>query len=332
MTAALDVGNTNIVLAISDGGEWISTYRVFSDQKKTSDEYRVIFSSLLKNGDADPGAVDKVIISSVVPNLTLSMQKVMSKLFGVSPFVVSRFAETKSMLQARMVQQDIIDTLFDDFGKYGKTGVDAETLRIILRFILSRVGEQISFNKNSIPGLDSKTITKGLEIFVNAGLIYPVYASACSTLPISASINLKRMKPLFVDTGVYLNASALDVSEFTIETDFRKLNIGNVCELSAGLELIKSFDARVKPELFFWTRDIDGSNRGTAEVDYVIQKGSSIIPIEVKARTQGGMKSLWSFLEKGTSNYGIRTSFENFSEIDKVKICPLYAIGGCRLF
>lgn len=94
MTAALDVGNTNIVLAISDGGKWISTYRVFSDQKKTSDEYRVIFSSLLKNGDADPGAVDKVIISSVVPNLTLSMQKVMSKLFGVSPFVVSRFAET----------------------------------------------------------------------------------------------------------------------------------------------------------------------------------------------------------------------------------------------
>lgn len=251
---------------------------------------------------------------------------------GGMPEAVSRFAETKSMLQARMVQQDIIDTLFDDFGKYGKTGVDAETLRIILRFILSRVGEQISFNKNSIPGLDSKTITKGLEIFVNAGLIYPVYASACSTLPISASINLKRMKPLFVDTGVYLNASALDVSEFTIETDFRKLNIGNVCELSAGLELIKSFDARVKPELFFWTRDTDGSNRGTAEVDYVIQKGSSIIPIEVKARTQGGMKSLWSFLEKGTSNYGIRTSFENFSEIDKVKICPLYAIGGCRLF
>lgn len=248
---------------------------------------------------------------------------------GGMPEAVSRFAETKSILQARRAQQDIIDTLYDDFGKYGKYGIAPETLQIILRFILSRIGEQISYNKNSLPGIDARTVAKGIEIFVNAGLIYAVYASACSALPISSSINLKRMKPLFADTGLYLSASGLDVSEFTIETDFRKLNIGNVCELSAGLELIKSSDAHSKPELFFWTRDADGSNRGTAEVDYVIQKGASIIPIEVKARTQGGMKSLWSFLEKGTADYGIRSSLENFSEMDKLKIYPLYAIGKC---
>ena len=109
--------------------------------------------------------------------------------------------------------------------------------------------------------------------------------------------------------------------------DFKKLNIGNVCELSVGLELINALDAHVKPEIFFWTRDSDASNRGTAEVDFVIQKGSAIVPIEVKARTQGGMKSLWAFLEKNSSDYGVRCSLENFSKMDRVVIYPIYAAG-----
>ena len=83
-------------------------------------------------------------------------------------------------------------------------------------------------------------------------------------------MNLKRMKLLSADTGLYLNAAGLDVSEFTIETDSRRLNIGNVCELSAGLEIIKAMNPHSRPELFFWTRDGDGTNRGTAEVDYKI--------------------------------------------------------------
>ena len=265
-------------------------------------------------------------LSDTAHQRLLSLYKIFIVVGGM-PEAVLRYVETRSILQARAVHQDIMNTLYDDFGKYEQSGISPETLRIILRFVLSRIGSQISYNKNTIPGLDSKTISKGLEILSDAGLIYIVYASSCATLPIAASINLRRMKPLFADTGLYLHAAGLDVSGFTIETDFQKLNIGNVCELSVGLELLKALDCHVHPELFFWTRDSDGSNRGTAEVDYVIQKGASIIPVEVKARTQGGMKSLWAFLEKGFSEYGIRVSLENFSEMDSVQIYPLYAVG-----
>ena len=264
-------------------------------------------------------------LSEVAHQKLLSLYKVFIVVGGM-PEAVLRYAETKSILQARSVHQDIMSTLYDDFGKYEDAGISPEILRSILRFVLSRIGSQISYNKHTIPGLDSKTISKGLEILSNAWLVPIVYASSCSSLPIASSINMKRMKPLFIDTGLYLHAAGLDVSEFAIETEFQKLNIGNVCELSVGLELLKAMDSHVHPELYFWTRDADGSNRGTAEVDYVIQKGSSIIPIEVKARTQGGMKSLWAFLEKGTSAYGIRTSLENFAEMDKIQIYPLYAI------
>ena len=266
-------------------------------------------------------------LSDIAHEKLLSLYKFFLVVGGM-PESVCRFAETGSILQARKVQQDIIDSLYDDFGKYNDE-MSPEDLRLIMRFLLGRICEQFSYNKNSIPEMNAKMISNGIEILANTGIIYPVYSSTCDSLPISASINIKRMKPLFADTALYLSAAGLDVSEFTIQTDFRSLNIGNICELSAGLELLKAMDANLKPELFFWTRDSDGTNRGTAEVDYVIQKGSSIIPVEVKARTQGGMKSLWTFLEKKTSEYGIRASLENFGMTDRLQIYPLYAIGNC---
>ena len=265
-------------------------------------------------------------VSEVAHEQLLSLYKIYIVVGGM-PEAVSRYAATRSILQARYVLQDIMDALYDDFNKYEDEGVAADILRIILRFVLSRVCSQVSFSKNTIPGLDAKIIQKGLGILADAGLVKIVYSSNCSSLPIASGINLKRMKLLFADTGLYLSASGLDVSQFTLETDFKKLNIGNVCELSVGLELINALDAHLKPEIFFWTRDSDASNRGTAEVDFVIQKGSAIVPIEVKARTQGGMKSLWAFLEKKSSDYVVRCSLESFSKMDRVVVYPLYAAG-----
>jgi len=61
-------------------------------------------------------------------------------------------------------------------------------------------------------------------------------------------------------------------------------------------------------------------------VDYVIQKQDQIIPIEVKAGTKGAMQSMFLFIEEKKTNYGIRFSLENFSEYDRVKVFPLYAV------
>lgn len=218
-----------------------------------------------------------------------------------------------------------MDALYDDFNKYEDEGVAADILRVILRFVLIRVCSQASFSKNTIPGLDAKIIQKGLGILADAGLVKIVYSSNCSSLPIASGINFKRMKLLFADTGLYLSASGLDVSQFALETDFKELNIGNVCELSVGLELINALDAHVKPEIFFLDKGFRCFE--SAKVDFVIQKGSAIVPIEVKARTQGGMKSLWAFLEKKSSDYVVRCSLESFSKMDRVVVYPLYAAG-----
>ena len=62
-------------------------------------------------------------------------------------------------------------------------------------------------------------------------------------------------------------------------------------------------------------------------MDYVIQAGRNIIPIEVKSNTKGSMQSMRLFMEEKHSPYGVRTSLENFGELPHIKIVPLYAIG-----
>jgi len=76
-------------------------------------------------------------------------------------------------------------------------------------------------------------------------------------------------------------------------------------------------------QLYFWQREQRGSQ---AEVDYVAQIGSDIVPIEVKAGTRGAMQSLHLFMEEKKSAKGIRTSLENFGNLGDIKIYPMYAI------
>lgn len=63
-----------------------------------------------------------------------------------------------------------------------------------------------------------------------------------------------------------------------------------------------------------------------AEVDYVIQRGEQILPIEVKAGTKGQMQSMNLFLKERNLSTGIRISFENFASYKNIEVLPLYAI------
>jgi type III pantothenate kinase len=85
----VDIGNTNVVMALHDGSAWIDDWRIYSDQKKTSDEYFVILERMLSHGGYLPGDIDRSIISSVVPNLTRSFQKVIRTLGNSDPIMVT---------------------------------------------------------------------------------------------------------------------------------------------------------------------------------------------------------------------------------------------------
>ena len=94
MLVTADIGNTNIVLAIFDGEKFVTSFRVYTDSHKTSDEYFVIFNALFREGGVKAEAVTCAIISSVVPNLTRSVEKNLRRLFSVSPLIITHDVET----------------------------------------------------------------------------------------------------------------------------------------------------------------------------------------------------------------------------------------------
>lgn len=94
MLVACDIGNTNIVMALFDEGRFIDSWRVYTDTKKTSDEYFVIFNALFREGGVRADMIDSAIISSVVPNMTRSVEKNIQRLFHIRPLIVTHDVKT----------------------------------------------------------------------------------------------------------------------------------------------------------------------------------------------------------------------------------------------
>ena len=72
-----------------------------------------------------------------------------------------------------------------------------------------------------------------------------------------------------------------------------------------------------------------GSN---AEVDYLVQKGGRIVPVEVKSGRKGAMRSLGMLMDEKGLSLGLRFSQENLSQYGRVRTLPLYLAGAWPRF
>ena len=87
MLLAIDIGNSNIAFGIYDR-QWLNHWRLNTVANKTSDEYEVLFRSLLTNGHADLSRVSQVIVSSVVPSLRATFQRMVERMFSLEAVFV----------------------------------------------------------------------------------------------------------------------------------------------------------------------------------------------------------------------------------------------------
>lgn len=88
MLFVIDAGNTNIVGGIFDRGSLVETLRIRTVTTKTEDEYGVMVRAILNDRGIELSGVDRVIISSVVPQLSAAMAKMARHLFGVEPAIL----------------------------------------------------------------------------------------------------------------------------------------------------------------------------------------------------------------------------------------------------
>lgn len=253
-------------------------------------------------------------------------------LVGGMPAAVAEWVDTRSYMEVARVHRDIIDTYQDDFAKYKKR-VSPVVLRQVLRSVALQAGGKFVCSQ-AIPDAKSTVVKDALHLLSLAGLVHPVVHSACNGLPLGAEANHRYAKYLFFDLGVMQtmldNPASATLSASA--TDF--VNKGGASEMFAGIEIIKYHDCFSRSELYYWQSLTSGSQ---AEVDYVLPIGGRVLPVEVKASTQGSMQSLWIFMRERGLHSAVRASLENFGQLyyyDKkdgdtercVDIVPLYAL------
>ena len=260
--------------------------------------------------------LDDIIHSKALYLLKLFM------LIGGMPEVVAKYIADKDLYKCQLALDDLIVSLKNDFVKYKKR---IPSLQISTAFdsVLRQIPNKFKYT-NHHSEYTLFQMKHAVELLVMAGLVIPITHTSANGLPLGAEINPKFRKMILIDTGIFQRSLGLQLSDILLSNDFDAMNKGGIAEMFAGLELLKSSGPYQQAQLYYWLRE--GQN-ARAEVDYVIQKGDKIVPLEVKSGTTGKMQSLRLFMNEKQSEYGIRTSLENFAQYGKIKVVPLYAIG-----
>ncbi|HBQ20335.1 MAG: hypothetical protein A2Z91_05855 [Deltaproteobacteria bacterium GWA2_38_16] len=243
------------------------------------------------------------------------------QVLGGMPAVISAFISGRDLPSCQKIIDELVMTFQDDFAKYKKK-VSVIRLMEVFRSAAHQAGGKFQYSKvaqqEAIHGYKV-----ALELLIKSGLIYRVYHTSANGIPLGAQINQKKFKVILFDLGIHQRLLGLNLSDHMLKDPMDLISKGNLAELFVGLELMAYHDPTIRPQLYYWHRESRASN---AEVDYVVQRENEILPIEVKAGTKGGMRSLFLFLEEKGMKLGVRFSHENFSRLEKIKVIPIYAV------
>lgn len=260
-------------------------------------------------------------------------------LVGGMPESVAKWAETHDYLQCQEVQDDIITGYEADFPKYKKK-VDPQLLVATMRSAATQATNKFVYSQVA-GGYKTAEVKKSLDLLIKAGILIPVTHTDGNGLPLGDEADESYRKMLLLDTGLMLrllNMSMGDISSITTHiltaTAADLVNKGPMAEMLAGLEVLHYLSPNIRHDLFYWVRQAKNS---LAEIDYLLSRDMKVLPLEVKAGVQGGMKSLWDFMRDKKLSQAIRCSLENFGKFDyidlkadnavrHIEIVPLYAI------
>jgi uncharacterized protein len=207
------------------------------------------------------------------------------------PAAVKEWIETRSPVAVAEIHQNLVNTFSDDFNKYSGR-VPPERLKKVMVAIPRMIGNKFIYS-NVDRQENIKATKQALELLISARLCHKVCHSSARGLPLSAQQDEKKFKIIFMDTGL---VSALMQIIFKTPAEIQELmriNSGGISEQVVGQLIRTTYMKFIDPNLYYYVRENIGSE---AEIDYLMQTGTDIIPIEVKSGAAGGMKSLHQFM------------------------------------
>lgn len=237
---------------------------------------------------------------------------------GGMPEAVQSFVEEKDFNEVRGIQKRILTAYEQDFSKHAPIGT-VPKIRMVWNSIPSQLTKE---NKKFIYGLvrkggRAKEYEMAIMWLCDCGLVHKVSRVNAAGIPLKAYEDLKAFKLFVVDVGLLgcmvglHQKTLLDGNGLFIE--FK----GALTEQYVCQQLKTINDLGV----YYYTND-----RGSCEVDFVIDTGEKIVPMEVKAEVNLKAKSLKTYREKFEPEISLRTSMADYRKEDWLINLPLYAV------
>ncbi len=240
-------------------------------------------------------------------------------LLGGMPAVLNTYFEDPfHPSDAFRIQDELLQTFRRDFGKYASRAKHPSMEKVFMS-APSLIGKRIKY-VNIDPELRSRELKSAIELLSSAGLVRKIYRTDASGVPLGTTISREKFKLLFLDVGLAGNICGLS-DQFVLEKDLIAINAGAVAEQYAGQEMLLIKEPWKDASLYYWERDAKSSS---AEVDYLIQAGTSIIPVEIKSGKTGRLRSLHRFMEEKKSPLGVRLYTGEAHYDGKILSLPLY--------
>ena len=241
---------------------------------------------------------------------------------GGMPRSVHFWVTKKDPLGCTKVHNALLNTYRQDFAKYARK-LQIKYVELLFKHVPMQLGRK--FKYSIVEGdYRKRELAPALDLLITAGIAHKVFYSAGQGVPLGAQIDPQDYKVIFLDAGLAQALLDLDIAQWFLHPDNEFVNKGSLVEAFVGQELLAYANPYIKNDAYYWHKE---GALGQAEIDYLIQVGTSVIPVEVKSGTGRTLKSLQIFLDLHVkSPYGIRFSTQNYSVYNKIYSYPLYAI------
>lgn len=211
-------------------------------------------------------------------------------ILGGMPKVLANFLQHGDFSKAFKIQEDLLSSLEDDFGKYTNSH-ELNLLRSVFRRIPGLVSKKVKYSALE-KGENSKKIKAFLDMLSRAFLIHKIHHTHANGIPLESEVDLDVYKILFSDIGLLSRSLGITFKDIGEVLSAELINKGPLAEQFVAQEII-SRQASLPPKIYYWLREGKTNN---AEVDFLLQQGQKILPIEVKSGPKGRLKSLHFFV------------------------------------
>ena len=236
-------------------------------------------------------------------------------IIGGLPECVGAWVQSKDFKRIQKIQNELIPIYENDFAKHnGK--VNSGRILLVFRSIVSQLAKP---NEKFIygcikEGARAREYEEAIEWLVSAGMLNRVYNVSTPEHPLKAYDQLNNFKLFLFDTGLLKHMAGIDNSAVLLKSDYHFK--GALTENFVLQQLLGQFD--VQPR-FYATKN--------GEIDFLIQNGMEIIPVEVKSGENKSAPSFKAFINRRQPQTALRFSKRGYVKDGSITNLPLYLAG-----